>query len=138
MLVMIEYTFTFKMVNKTKNSGSERVAGLTLPLMWTAIQWITLRSFRTICSLFQFCIKPKTNTKNIKLHSIASSPFWKKKGRGSCQVPDLSHLLGGCFLFGQIMAWFWVIRYITFFTNCSINVFWAYSWIQLYLNYFPI
>ena len=32
MLVMIEYTFMFKMVNQTKNSGSARVAGLTLPL----------------------------------------------------------------------------------------------------------
>ena len=31
MLVMVEYTFTFKMMNKTKNSGSKRVAGLTLP-----------------------------------------------------------------------------------------------------------
>ena len=32
MLIMEEYTFMFKMVNKTRNSGSERVAGLTLPL----------------------------------------------------------------------------------------------------------
>ena len=32
MLVMEEYTFTFKMVNKTKNSGPERVARLTPPL----------------------------------------------------------------------------------------------------------
>ena len=32
MLKMEEYTFTFKMVNKTKNSGSERVAGLTPPV----------------------------------------------------------------------------------------------------------
>ena len=30
---MVEYTFTFQIVNKTKNSGSERVAGLTLPLL---------------------------------------------------------------------------------------------------------
>ena len=35
MLVMEEYAFTFKMVNKTKNSSSERVAGrLTPPLTW--------------------------------------------------------------------------------------------------------
>ena len=32
MSVMEIYTFTFKMVNKTKISGSERVAGLTPPL----------------------------------------------------------------------------------------------------------
>ena len=32
MPAMKEYTFGFKMVNKTKNSGSERVAGLTPPL----------------------------------------------------------------------------------------------------------
>ena len=31
MLVMVEYTFMFK-INKIKNSGSERVARLTLPL----------------------------------------------------------------------------------------------------------
>ena len=30
---MIGYTFRFKMVKKTKNSGLERVAGLTPPLM---------------------------------------------------------------------------------------------------------
>ena len=32
MLVMEEYTFTFIVVNKMKNSGSERVVGLTPPL----------------------------------------------------------------------------------------------------------
>ena len=35
MLVMVEYTFTFKMVNKSTNSGTERVVGLTLPLKVT-------------------------------------------------------------------------------------------------------
>ena len=33
MLVMEIYTFTFKMVNKMKNPGSERVAGLIPPLI---------------------------------------------------------------------------------------------------------
>ena len=33
MLVMVDYTMTLKMVNKTKNSGSERVAGLIMPLI---------------------------------------------------------------------------------------------------------
>ena len=34
------YTFTFKMVNKMKNSGSERVAGLTPPLRMQLIVFI--------------------------------------------------------------------------------------------------
>ena len=38
MLVMVEYTITFKMVYKTKNSGSVRVAGLTLPLIMVCVQ----------------------------------------------------------------------------------------------------
>ena len=32
MLVMIDYTFKFKMANKTRNSDSERVAGITRPV----------------------------------------------------------------------------------------------------------
>ena len=35
MSVMKIYTFTFKMVNKTKISGSEGAAGLTPPLTFT-------------------------------------------------------------------------------------------------------
>ena len=40
MLVMDIYTFTCKMVNKTKNPGSETVAGLTPPLTISEIKEI--------------------------------------------------------------------------------------------------
>ena len=44
MLEMEEYTFMFKMVNKTKNLGSERVAGLTPPLIACPAGWVYKQS----------------------------------------------------------------------------------------------
>ena len=53
MLVMEIYTFMFKMVNKTKNLGSERVAEFT-PLLTRGLLVEGIKSRYAGCSLKQF------------------------------------------------------------------------------------
>ena len=66
MLVMVEYTFTFKMVNKAKNSVSERVAGLTLPLSQMDDRAHLMNSFFCINGWFSFgCKEAPLNEKMI-------------------------------------------------------------------------
>ena len=59
------YTFTFKMVSNTKNSGSERVAGLTLPALEATII-VTSKSFLHV---IEFITSSESHLPLIKVHT---------------------------------------------------------------------